>query len=84
MGKQSHQTYCKKYDIEKSKKQHIPKTMENKIIKIMWYLPILTNKSVTANRPDMLILNKKSKSALIIDFSTPCDSGVEEKYRAKR
>ena len=35
--------------------------MENNTIKIMWDMPILTNKSVTANRPDMLILKQKEQ-----------------------
>ena len=78
MGKHIHQAYCKKYDIPKSKEQHIPKVMENKTIKIMWEMPILTNKSVTANR-----LDEMSKSVLIIDFSIPSDSGVDEKYSKK-
>ena len=80
MGKHIHQAYCKKYkyNILKSKEQHIPKVMENKTIKIMWDMPILTNKSVTANR-----LDEMSKSVLIIDFSIPWDSGVDEKYREK-
>ena len=78
MGKHIHQAYCKTYDIQKCKERYIPKVVENKMIKIMWDMPILTNKSVTANRPNMLILNKKSKSTLIIDFSIPWDSGGEK------
>ena len=59
------------------------KLFEDEHIKIMWDWPIRTNKTITANRPDMLYINKKHNTCTLIDFSLPWDSRVDEKYNEK-
>ena len=49
----------------------------------MWDSPIITEKKVGANRPDVVIHNRKEKSAMIIDFSVPNDINIVAKTAEK-
>jgi hypothetical protein len=47
---------------------HIPKPVtEHEDITVLWNQVIQTDREVLANRPDMIIKNKKSKPCLLID-----------------
>ena len=41
---------------------------------LYWDRPILTDKTVDFNRPDLIVINKKEKSAMIIDVAVPLSS----------
>ena len=62
--------------------KHIPaKTVEHGDVIVMWDSPIITGKKIGANRPDITVHDKKQKSALLVDFSVPCDLNIVIKRR---
>lgn len=52
------------------------KIVESDNIKILWDFNIYTDKKVKARRPDIIIINKISKTGIIIDINCPNDSNV--------
>ena len=55
---------------------------------LLWDFTIHTDKGVKANRPDIVIKNKKDKTCLLIDVAVPGDANVsakeyEKKYKYK-
>ena len=52
-------------------------------VKIVWDQLIAFDRAVVANRPDILIHDKKRKKAYIIDISCPCDTNVKKKESEK-
>ena len=64
--------------------KHVPeKTVECGDTIIMWDLPLVTDKKVCANRPDITIHFKKERKVLFIDFSVPYDSNIVIKTAEK-
>ena len=59
------------------------KTVEKDDITIMWDSSIITEKKIVANRPDVMIHNRKEKSATLIDFSVPNDINIVAKIAEK-
>ena len=53
--------------------------IENDIIKVLWDLDIQTDKHVTSNRPEIVIVDKKGKSLKLIDVSIPNDVNILSK-----
>ena len=45
----------------------------------MWYTPIQTDGEIKANRPDIVIKNKKEKNCLLIDMSIPTEKNTSVK-----
>lgn len=56
---------------------------ENSKGKILWDFSIQTNKKFAHNRPDMVVVDKKAKNAILFDFSFPWDTNIDSKYREK-
>jgi signal transduction histidine kinase len=54
------------------------------IIIIMWNQAVLTGREVTANRPDIIIKNKKEKTCTLIDVAIPADRNVVQKEAENR
>ena len=50
----------------------------------MWNKTILTNRTIPANRPDLIILNKNEQNCLIVDVAVPDDVNVSKKETEKR
>ena len=50
--------------------------IENDVIKVLWDFDIQTDKHVTSNRPDIVIVDKKEKSLKLIDVSVPNDMDI--------
>ncbi|KAL1459127.1 hypothetical protein WDU94_011134 [Cyamophila willieti] len=48
--------------------------MENIIL--YWDQPILTDRSITCNRPDLILVDKKKQSAIIIDIAVPLTHNI--------
>ncbi|KAL1448163.1 hypothetical protein WDU94_000554 [Cyamophila willieti] len=64
--------------------QYVPKTvLENQHYKIYWDNPIQTDKTIIANRPDIVLVNKGTKETFLIDVAIPNDNNVECKYNEK-
>ena len=61
----------------------IDKIYEDENIKIYWDFPITTRKTIAANRPDLIYINKSNKTCTLFDFSLPWDTRINEKYGEK-
>jgi hypothetical protein len=51
----------------------------NEDVTVLWNQGIQTDREVLANRPDIIIKNKKDKTYLLIDVAIPSDKNVVEK-----
>ena len=49
----------------------------------MWDFRIQTDHVIQAQRPDLVVVDKKERSCKIIDFAVPGDSKIEEKENDK-
>ena len=49
----------------------------------MWDFSIQINHVIEAQRPDLIVVDKKERSCKIIDFAVPEDSRTEEKEKDK-
>lgn len=58
--------------------------MENEIAKLYWDTTIQTDATVTANRPDIVLLCKTSQKAYFIDIAHPADHNIEATEITKR
>jgi len=54
------------------------------IIIIMWNQAVHTDREVTANRPGIIIKNKKEKTCTLIDVAIPADRNVVQKEAEKK
>ena len=57
--------------------------MENTEVKILWDFNVETDHVIVHRRPDIVVLEKKEKKALLIDIAVPGDVIVEEKVEEK-
>ncbi|XP_020899453.1 uncharacterized protein LOC110238147 [Exaiptasia diaphana] len=81
-----HWAICKHYNIEVKDKyyEHEPSTVEdNEEATIMWDMPIQTDREIKANRPDIVVKNKKEKTCLLIDMSIPTERNTSVKTSEK-
>jgi hypothetical protein len=53
------------------------------IITLLWNETVHTDREVTANRPDIIIKNKKEKTCTLIDVAIPADRNVVKKESEK-
>jgi len=51
--------------------------------KILWDFQIQTDKQVMANQPDIVVVNKLQKKAVVIDIAIPIDSNINKKENKK-
>ena len=82
VGKRIHWEVCRKNGIEVKPKwyEHQPEAVqENERYKILWDFNIQTDHVIEARRPDMIVIDKETKFAKIIDFAIPYDSRVNSK-----
>ena len=52
---------------------------EQEEITVLWSQKGHTDREVTANRPDIMIKNKKEKTFILTDVATPTDRNVAQK-----
>ena len=58
----------------------MPKPVCEKIdVTVLWNQAVYTDTEVTANRPDIIIKNKKEKTCTQIDVAIPADRNVVQK-----
>ena len=48
-------------------------------ITILWDFPVNTDRTIQANRPDIIIKDKKKKECILIDMSVPTDKNISVK-----
>ncbi|KAF7648097.1 hypothetical protein LDENG_00161950, partial [Lucifuga dentata] len=75
---------CVEFRLEvlKSKWETPPKVIENGRTKILWDFKFQANKQV-ANQPDMVVVNKEQKRAVVIDVAIPSDGNIRKKEHEK-
>ena len=69
-----HWTICKNFGIQVSSKyyEHQPMKVINKNnCIIIWDVPIITDRTIQANRPDIVLHNKSEKTCMLIDIAVP-------------
>ena len=82
-----HYSICKALGIETSDKwyTHVPKPVyEVGDVTALWNQAVHTDREVTANRPDIIIRNKKEKTCTLIDVAIPADRNVVQKEAEKK
>ena len=57
--------------------------MENEKATILWNSPIITDRHVPCNTPDIVIQEKKSDRCQIIDVAIPSDYSIQKKATEK-
>ena len=50
---------------------------------LYWDRPILTDKTVDLNQPDLIIINRKEKNAIIINVAVPLSHNVKKQKMKK-
>jgi hypothetical protein len=53
-------------------------------VTVLWNQAVHPNREVTANRPDIIIKNKKEKKCTLIDVAIPADRNVVQKEADKK
>ena len=59
------------------------KVLESENCKILWGFSIQTDKTLEHNRPDITVIDKKSKKCILIDPACPFDTLIEKKEEKK-
>jgi hypothetical protein len=60
--------------------EHQPeKVVESETAVIMYDMPVNTDRTIGANRPDIIFHDKLNKRCLLIDVSVPCDANISIK-----
>jgi len=81
-----HWKICKEFGIEVKDRwyEHEPTTVtEKNNITILGDMPIHTDRTIAANRPDIVLKNKKDKTCLLIDMTVPLDANTSVKITEK-
>ncbi|XP_030745272.1 uncharacterized protein LOC115874305 [Sitophilus oryzae] len=60
--------------------EHIPEKVLNiNDTVVLWDVPIITDRTILANRPDLVFHDKKNSICLLIDVSVPDDNNISAK-----
>ena len=81
-----HRKICKEFGIEVKERwyEHEPKTViENDSVTILWEMSLHTDRTIAANRPDIVLKNKKDKTCLLIHMTIPLDTSASVKTTEK-
>ena len=57
---------------------------EQKDVTALWNQAVHTDTELTANRPDIIIKNKKEKTLILIDVTIPADRNIVQKEAEKK
>ena len=88
-GTYPHWSICKDHDIEITDKWylHEPETVirnkDNNII-IMWDIPVNTDRTITANRPNIIVKDSVNSTCKLIDMTVPSDRNIALKEIEKK
>ena len=77
-----HWKICQHYGAKHAKHwyEHKPEpVVETKIATILWDFPINTDRTIKANRPDIVVKDHKQNTCLLIDPSVPSDNNISAK-----
>ena len=79
-----HWKLCQKFNLEKPEKWylHNPQTVTKNVNhKLIWDMNIQCDNIIVERRPDIVIVNKGEKAAIIIDVAIPGDKRIIEKEK---
>jgi len=52
-------------------------------VTVLWNQAVHTDREVTADRPDIIIKNKKEKTCTLIDVAIPADRNIVKRKRKR-
>ena len=73
---------CEEHNLERKKKwyEHCTEgAVEDDDVELIWDINIQCNNDIEARRPDLILVDKKVKSCVIINVATPGDCRIREK-----
>ncbi len=76
---------CVEYGLKvlRSRWKTSPKVVENDRAKILWDFQIQTDKMAIANQPDIVVVDKQRKTAVVIEVAIPSDNNIKKKEHEK-
>ena len=88
MGKHINWLLLKKHGIPTRNKwySHVPNVVtetDDGKVTIYWDKPIKTDRKVSYNRPDVVVIDREENTWYIVDFAIPMDHHVKEKEEEK-
>ena len=86
VAKYIHYELCKALGFQTERKWHLHRPTEvimDKNVEIIWDMVLTTDRAVGANRPDIVVRDKRNKKILILDISCPSDVNVIAKENDK-
>ena len=81
-----HWKICKSFDVPVTEKYYLHKSepvVSIDDITLMWDQGVLTDRTIPANRPDIIFLDRKEKYCLLIEISISDDQNVMKKLSGK-
>jgi hypothetical protein len=88
VAKVVHQALAKRYGLIETElpynKCKPEQVLSNDRAKLLWNISIITDMSVEANRPDLVLLYKKAETAIIVDITIPLDYNLETAIAEKK
>ncbi len=81
-----HWKTCRSYKIRTTEKwyEHQPKTVtEKNDVTILWDMPIHTDREIKANKPDIVIKDRKDKRCMLIDMALSPERNITVKVTEK-
>ena len=82
LGNYIHWKICNHYNIETPSKWYERKPLlvvDTPKVTILWDFPIRTDRTIQANRPDIITKHKQNKMCQLINMSVPSDSSISAK-----
>ena len=82
VAKLVHWKLCEKHNLERKEKwyEHCPEgAVEDDDVKLIWDINIQCDNVIEARRPDLILVDKKAKSYVIIGVAIPGDCRIHEK-----
>jgi len=79
VGRRLHWCLCSQFGfpVVKDWWKHDPRPVEESDqVKILWDFSIITDRTIHANRPDLILLLKEKRHDFLVDFSCPFDTNV--------
>ena len=78
---QLHLDICKHYNIKvKAQYWYLHKSewvVENELTTILWDSPVITDRHITCNKPDLIVQDKETNRCVIIDVAIPNDYNIQ-------
>jgi hypothetical protein len=80
VAKVIHQALAKRYGLVEAEVPYYnckpDQVLHNQVAKLLWDTAMVTDRSVEANRPDIVLFDRWERKAMIIDVAVPLDANV--------